>query len=213
MFLFRRQKTDVVDEIDGLDAQNQILIERYHSIRKPHNHIFIFFLLISISLAIRYKLDKWMLWTVTLSLGVLVLIVKALKLRYIRKRIEANTQLIEKGREKMDNDKEIEEFRSFMNNFIKNSSINSPRRVYVNRSIPVKIFDFITHSYVYNPKAIICKKCGANNGLCDDPSTVKFFCMNCGCNEKGEEFDLVTEEEEKIEPKVLSFDEKEGKIE
>ena len=93
----------------------------------------------------------------------------------------------------MENDEEIEQYKKFLTNF--RNKIEKQPQARIKRSIPVQIFDWLFHTYSHNPHAIICPRCGVNNGLCDDPKTVQYYCMNCGCNEKGEEFEIVEEED------------------
>ena len=196
MFFFRSTKNDIVDTIDDLDLQNQILKSRLHSMKSPYNHLIMALFLATISLGIMFKLERWWTWALTSALAVFVFIVKRVRVAYIRRKIKLNKRQLKKSKEIMENDEEIEQYKKFLNSFINNTSVHSSNQAKVARSIPVKIFDFIFHTYNHNPKAIICPRCGANNGLCDDPKNVKYFCMNCGCDEKGNEYELVAEEEE-----------------
>ena len=215
MFLFRSNKNDIVDKIDDLDLQNQILYTRLKSMKTPYNHLFFAFFFTTLALGIIFKLDHWWIWGATGLLSIGVWIMKWVRIKYTKRKIKNNKKKLKQSKEIMENDEEIEQYRKFLNSFINNTSVHSKSKTKITRSLPVKIFDFLFHTYNHNPKAIICQVCGANNGLCDDPKNVQYFCYNCGCNEKGEEFELVSEEEEeekKKSKKKKSSSDDEGKI-
>ena len=193
MFLFRSKDTDIVDTIDDLDKKNQILSERLANMSKPYNYIFISLVLISLSLGLFFQLDYWFTWAIPVVLAVIVMLIKFIRINYTKRQIRNNERQLTKNREIMENDEEIEQYKKFLTNF--RNKIEKQPQARIKRSIPVQIFDWLFHTYSHNPHAIICPRCGVNNGLCDDPKTVQYYCMNCGCNEKGEEFEIVEEED------------------
>jgi hypothetical protein len=68
----------------------------------------------------------------------------------------------------------------FISNFQKETTTAKHQLEQPTYSPLCTLWDKFTHSYHYNPRALICPTCGAHNGLHDPEHPPVYFCPHCG---------------------------------
>jgi hypothetical protein len=85
----------------------------------------------------------------------------------------------QKGAISAELDKEVEHPVQFMADFQERMELVKQDLEWPTYSPLCTLWDQITRSYRSNPRALICPKCGAHNGLHDRPAQPVFICLKC----------------------------------
>ncbi|EAY14480.1 hypothetical protein TVAG_426740 [Trichomonas vaginalis G3] len=176
-------KKDIANEIDDLNIRIKILEQDLRDVPLFYDSIFYFLLFLSLAVACFYKYIIYALIPSTLT--ILIFLLKKLRISRIKSNIQYYKDSINKKNKEIDNNKEIEQYKEFLTKFRNNANARPPppKTVFRN-SFMLRTLDKLCGTYTSNPKALICKKCGFNNGLADDPKNTTYICASCGSTNK-----------------------------
>jgi hypothetical protein len=168
---------DPIAELEALKAKRELLKDEKKGSRGVGWFVvgFFFFLSWSLFVAWDYKFNAWV-WSLML---VSALTWVAMRIdRWWRRRTNGNFKEQKKKLEKKILDS-IDEQTGFIDEF---DELDRRRKAEAARpvaSLPGRAWDWVTGSHRHNRRALICGRCGMNNGLHKAPP-VFYYCPHCG---------------------------------
>lgn len=178
MGLFSKKELSLSEEIDYLKQQEKILGVKKQYTPQVLNKLILFFIFFALALF------SWFEFKPHVSVGILSLIAVLLFFYkpYSKKKIAL--QIKETRLLKDEKAKELKQSLKSMDDLYKKlkvDEIESKKTSMDYESYPAmcRMWDKLTGSYIYNPRALICPNCKSNNGLYDTSKPILYYCPNC----------------------------------
>ncbi|OHT02415.1 hypothetical protein TRFO_30477 [Tritrichomonas foetus] len=172
-----KTKLPLTEEIELLAQEEKILISRKRSSPTIFNKLIIFFLSLTVACLIAFG---FVLVPTFISIFFLLLValLKPFNVTRIEKEIIKTRNLKRTKAAELD---EMAKKSSELYTELKKKEKESQNKAmdYSSYSPLCAIWDRLTHGYIYNPNALICPYCKANNGLYDMKKPIRYKCPNC----------------------------------
>ena len=168
------------EEIEKLAQEQKVLRSRRQNSPKVINKFLLFLISLTGALFVYFNFFPNMIVLTFAALSVIVFLVKPFWLKSIERQILAKKNLQKKKADELK--KSVDNAGEFYNGLKqKERDIKKSAMDYSSYSPLCAIWDKLTGSYIYNPNALICPRCKANNGLFDMTKPISYICPNCNC--------------------------------